>query len=128
MASTIRLERAAELRDALRETMLRGNWLDVAAWEQCRRLGRRRHHRAIVIIAWCLPALMLLARMRCALLPDLECGGWFESRGGLFLAGAVLWALVTHAAAAAEWWLCEEKYLYEKARDRGRVDGPAAQG
>lgn len=119
MASTVRFERRPEVAGALREAVLRGSWLDVRAWEACRRAGRRRFVRTIALFAWLLPALVLMMRARCLFMPDLECGGWVDAHWGLLLLGALVWAGVSHAAAELEWWLCEEKYLYEMARPTG---------
>ncbi len=118
MASTIRVDRTAAIRGALRDRIMRGSWLDVAAWEQCRRAGRSRFVRTVAGYTWLLPVLVLVARGRCVFMPDLECGGWVEARWGMLLLGALLWAGVAHLAAEVEWWLCEEKYRSEIARER----------
>ena len=119
MASTIRFERSGVTRTALREALLRGDWLDVASWAERRRAGRSRFMRTILLCAWALPLLVIAARARCVFLPDLECGAWVGSRWGILLVAALLWAGLMHLFASFEWWLCEEKYRLEVERRAG---------
>ena len=132
MAITVRLQHS-DIRAATREMLLRGSWLDVAAWEERRRAGRWSFVRSVVVCAWLLPVLVMVLRARCVFMPDVECGGWLEGHWGLVFLGALIWASALHAAALLEWWLCEEKYLYEMARrgpaGLGRaVEGESADG